>query len=62
MTLVPYDADEIGRQAAQLLIDRLGRQHTETTRTSRRVTVPTRMKRYGPHLDARPRGRPPGDH
>ncbi|WP_329318533.1 MULTISPECIES: hypothetical protein [unclassified Streptomyces] len=34
MTLVPYDADEIGRQAAQLLIDRLGRQHTETTHTS----------------------------
>ncbi|MGV9701858.1 LacI family DNA-binding transcriptional regulator [Streptomyces sp. NPDC003483] len=61
LTLVSYDADEIGRQAAQLLIDRLGRQHTETTRTSRRVTVPTRMKRYGPHPDARPCGRPPGD-
>ncbi|MEU2622088.1 LacI family DNA-binding transcriptional regulator [Streptomyces sp. NPDC007157] len=57
LTLVSYDADEIGRQAARLLIDRLGRQDTETP-ASRRITVPTRLMRYGPHPGARP-GRKP---
>ncbi|MFD8425424.1 LacI family DNA-binding transcriptional regulator [Streptomyces sp. NPDC059466] len=62
LTLVSYDADEIGRQAAQLLIDRLSGQHTETSPTSRRITVPTRMIRYGPHPGTRPCGLPQGDH
>ncbi|MEW1773636.1 LacI family DNA-binding transcriptional regulator [Streptomyces sp. NPDC086777] len=57
LTLVSYDADDIGRQAAQLLIDRLSHQDTEPP-ASRRVTVPTRLMRYGPHPDAHPGGRP----
>ncbi|WP_330280909.1 LacI family DNA-binding transcriptional regulator [Streptomyces sp. NBC_00588] len=48
LTLVSYDADEIGRQAARLLIDRLGHRDAEPP-ASRRVTVPTRVIRYGPH-------------
>jgi LacI family transcriptional regulator len=48
LTLVSYDADEIGRQAARLLIDRLGHQDAEPP-ASRRITVPTRVIRYGAH-------------
>lgn len=48
LTLVSYDADEIGRQAARLLIDRLG-QRDEERPAPRRVTVPTRVIRHGPH-------------
>ncbi|MEC3992559.1 LacI family DNA-binding transcriptional regulator [Actinacidiphila sp. DG2A-62] len=47
LTLVSYDADEIGRQAARLLIDRLDQRDAEP-RASRRVTVPTRVVRHGP--------------
>ncbi|MEW1648224.1 LacI family DNA-binding transcriptional regulator [Streptomyces sp. NPDC091219] len=47
LTLVSYDADEIGRQAARLLVDRLSRQESEPP-ASRRVTIPTRVMRYGP--------------
>ncbi|MFF4901904.1 LacI family DNA-binding transcriptional regulator [Streptomyces sp. NPDC001068] len=57
LTLVSYDADDIGRQAAQILIDRLTRQDTETP-ASRRVTVPTRLMRYGPQSDGRSGRRP----
>ncbi len=46
LTLVSYDADEIGRQAARLLIDRLGHRDASPP-ASRRVTVPTRVIRYG---------------
>ncbi len=46
LTLVSYDADEIGRQAARLLIDRL-EQGDATPRASRRVTVPTHVVRHG---------------
>lgn len=46
LTLVSYDADEVGRQAARLLIDRL-EQRDAAQPASRRVTVPTRVVRYG---------------
>ncbi|CAM5276309.1 MULTISPECIES: LacI family DNA-binding transcriptional regulator [Streptomyces] len=50
LTLVSYDADEIGRQATRLLIDRL--EHRDTAPpASRRVTVPTRVIRYGSHSE-----------
>ncbi|MCX4817952.1 LacI family transcriptional regulator [Streptomyces sp. NBC_01239] len=47
LTLVSYDADEIGRQAARLLVDRLSRHDSEPP-ASRRITIPTRVMRYGP--------------
>ncbi|MFI0901068.1 LacI family DNA-binding transcriptional regulator [Streptomyces sp. NPDC020983] len=47
LTLVSYDADEIGRQAARLLLDRLGNRGAPPP-AARRVTVPTRVIRYGP--------------
>ncbi|GAA2331296.1 LacI family DNA-binding transcriptional regulator [Streptomyces kunmingensis] len=46
LTLVSYDADEIGRQAARLLLDRLGLQDGDPP-APRRVTVPTRILRHG---------------
>ncbi|WP_367123879.1 LacI family DNA-binding transcriptional regulator [Streptomyces phytohabitans] len=46
LTVVSYDADEIGRQAARLLIDRLAH-HDGVPPASRRVTVPTRVVRHG---------------
>ncbi|MER8162684.1 LacI family DNA-binding transcriptional regulator [Streptomyces sp. NPDC094472] len=46
LTLVSYDADEIGRQAARLLIDRLEHQDAAPP-ASRRVTVPTRVVHHG---------------
>ncbi|MGW1214522.1 LacI family DNA-binding transcriptional regulator [Streptomyces sp. NPDC002499] len=55
LTLVSYDADEIGRQAARLLIDRLGHQDSAPP-ASRRVTVPTHVVRYGPQPGERPHG------
>ncbi|NGO10036.1 LacI family transcriptional regulator [Streptomyces sp. HC44] len=58
LTLVSYDADEIGRQAARLLIDRLSHRDGEPP-ASRRITVPTRVIRYGPHSGDRSRGAPP---
>ncbi|MEV1079983.1 LacI family DNA-binding transcriptional regulator [Streptomyces sp. NPDC050211] len=59
LTLVSYDADEIGRQAARLLIDRLSHRDGEPP-ASRRITVPTRVIRHGPHSGDRPCGaRPP---
>ncbi|WP_210570866.1 LacI family DNA-binding transcriptional regulator [Streptomyces sp. GESEQ-4] len=48
LTLVSYDADEIGRQAARLLVDRLSHRDGEPP-ASRRITVPTRVIRHGPH-------------
>ncbi|MGQ4432613.1 MULTISPECIES: LacI family DNA-binding transcriptional regulator [unclassified Streptomyces] len=47
LTLVSYDADEIGRQAARLLVDRLAYKDSEPP-ASRRITIPTRVLRYGP--------------
>ncbi|MFD3519938.1 LacI family DNA-binding transcriptional regulator [Streptomyces sp. NPDC058653] len=58
LTLVSYDADEIGRQAARLLIDRLSHQGSDPP-AARRITVPTRLMRYGPQPDDRLRDGPP---
>lgn len=57
LTLVSYDADEIGRQAARLLIDRLEHDGTAPP-ASRRVTVPTHIVRHGTLSGDGP-GRPP---
>jgi len=46
LTIVSYDADEIGRQAARLLIDRI-KNGTEHRQPARRVIVPTTVIRYG---------------
>ncbi|MZD06873.1 substrate-binding domain-containing protein [Streptomyces sp. SID5785] len=55
LTIVSYDADEIGRQAARLLIGRLGHSDAEPP-AARRITVPTRVVRHGaaPGADAGP--------
>ncbi len=45
LTIVSYDADEIGRQAARLLIDRI-KHGSDTTRPSRRAVVPTTVLQY----------------
>ncbi|MET7322765.1 LacI family DNA-binding transcriptional regulator [Streptomyces sp. NPDC005549] len=58
LTLVSYDADEIGRQAARLLIDRLEQDDDAAPRASRRVTVPTRVVRHGARRADGP-GHPP---
>lgn len=58
LTLVSYDADEIGRQAARLLIDRLHHQDAEPP-ASRRVTVPTRVIRHGTRSGDHPSSAPP---
>jgi LacI family transcriptional regulator len=55
LKLVSYDAYEIGRQAARLLIDRLSHQDSAPP-ASRRVTVPTHVVRYGPQPGERPHG------
>ncbi|MFH8469189.1 LacI family DNA-binding transcriptional regulator [Streptomyces sp. NPDC017991] len=60
LTLVSYDADEIGREAARLLIDRLGHKDAEQP-PSRRVTIPTRVVRHGVHADGRALGTPRTD-
>ncbi|MGW3291725.1 LacI family DNA-binding transcriptional regulator [Streptomyces sp. NPDC001002] len=54
LTLVSYDADEIGRQAARLLIDRLSHQDSDPP-AARRITVPTHVMRYGPQPGEHPR-------
>ncbi|MCF2435266.1 substrate-binding domain-containing protein [Streptomyces thinghirensis] len=59
LTLVSYDADEIGRQAARLLIDRL-EHHDTAPPASRRISVPTRVVRHGTPSGQQP-GRPPAD-
>jgi LacI family transcriptional regulator len=41
VTVVGYDADEIGRRAAQLLMDRLGRGEVDRDIPPRRVVIPT---------------------
>ncbi|MDJ1134672.1 LacI family DNA-binding transcriptional regulator [Streptomyces iconiensis] len=46
LTIVSYDADEIGRQATRLLIDRI-KNGTENQQPTRRVVVPTTVIRYG---------------
>jgi LacI family transcriptional regulator len=58
LTLVSYDADEIGRQAARLLIDRLHHRDAEPP-ASRRVTVPTRVIRHGLRSGDHPGSAPP---
>ncbi|MEV5607288.1 LacI family DNA-binding transcriptional regulator [Streptomyces sp. NPDC052225] len=58
LTLVSYDADEIGRQAARLLINRLQRAEAGPP-ASRRITVPTHIVRHGTHTAADP-GTTPG--
>ncbi|WP_121749688.1 LacI family DNA-binding transcriptional regulator [Streptomyces sp. E2N166] len=59
LTLVSYDADEIGRQAARLLIDRL-EHHDTAPPASRRISVPTRVVRHGTPSGQQP-SRPPAD-
>lgn len=46
LTIVSYDADEIGRQAARLLIGRI-KNGTEHQQPARRVVVPTTVIQYG---------------
>lgn len=43
VTVVGYDADEIGRRAAQLLMDRLGRGEVDRDIPPRRVVIPTEV-------------------
>lgn len=45
LTLVTYDAAELGRRAATLLLDRLG----GDTAKPRRITMPTSLTRFGGH-------------
>lgn len=47
LTIVSYDADEIGRRAATMLIDRINGSVTERNQQARRSVVPTRVIRYG---------------
>lgn len=49
LALASYDPDEIGRQAAQLLMDRLeaGSGETRTTGPPRRTVIPTLLATYG---------------
>ncbi|AXK35487.1 LacI family transcriptional regulator [Streptomyces armeniacus] len=46
LTIVSYDADEIGRRAAQMLIDRIN-DRSEAPLPARRTVVPTHVIRYG---------------
>ncbi|WP_433893513.1 LacI family DNA-binding transcriptional regulator [Streptomyces sp. CA-111067] len=46
LTIVAYDADEVGRRAARLLLERIG-QAAGTGQAARRTVVPTRVIRYG---------------
>lgn len=46
LTIVSYDADEIGRQAARLLIDRI-KNGTDDPQPTRRAVVPTTVIQYG---------------
>ncbi|MFF2809090.1 LacI family DNA-binding transcriptional regulator [Streptomyces sp. NPDC058000] len=47
VTVVSYDADEVGRRAAQLLLDRLGEGPDTPAGPARRTVVPTSVVRYG---------------
>ncbi|GAA2675293.1 LacI family DNA-binding transcriptional regulator [Streptomyces aculeolatus] len=47
LTIVSYDADEMGRQAARLLIDRING-GPAAARPPRRTVLPTHVLRYGP--------------
>lgn len=48
LTIVSYDADEIGRRAGQMLIDRINHSSAEPI-PARRTVVPTHVIRYGTH-------------
>ncbi|MFE5025645.1 substrate-binding domain-containing protein [Streptomyces sp. NPDC056656] len=47
VTVVAYDADEVGRRAAQLLLDRTDRNPHAPPGPARRTVVPTSVVRYG---------------
>ncbi|MFD4026269.1 LacI family DNA-binding transcriptional regulator [Streptomyces sp. NPDC058576] len=47
LLIVSYDADEIGRRAARLLIDRVLAEPGTPVRPARRSVVPTTLVRYG---------------
>lgn len=47
LILVAYDPEELGRQAARLLLDRLGRPAGEVDIPPRRIVIATRVVEYG---------------
>ncbi|RVU23761.1 LacI family transcriptional regulator [Streptomyces antnestii] len=47
VTVVSYDADEVGRQAARLLLDRIEQGPDALAGPARRTVVPTAVVRYG---------------
>lgn len=47
LTVVAYDPAEVGRQAARLLLDRMGRGTDAPDAPPRRVVIPTRVVAYG---------------
>ncbi|WP_051792537.1 LacI family DNA-binding transcriptional regulator [Amycolatopsis jejuensis] len=47
ITVVSYDAGEVGRRAAELLLDRLDRDHSADPGPARRTMVPTSLVHYG---------------
>ncbi|MFD4603251.1 LacI family DNA-binding transcriptional regulator [Streptomyces sp. NPDC058464] len=47
VTVVSYDAEEVGRQAARLLLDRIERAPDAPSGPPRRTVVPTSVVRYG---------------
>jgi LacI family transcriptional regulator len=47
LVVVAYDPEELGRQAARLLLDRMDRDPGETEGPARRVVVPTNVVEYG---------------
>ncbi|MEV0408237.1 LacI family DNA-binding transcriptional regulator [Actinoallomurus sp. NPDC050550] len=51
LTIVAYDADEIGRHAARLLLDRLTADPDAPPLAARRTIIPTRVIEYGHAAD-----------
>ncbi|MGW6399346.1 substrate-binding domain-containing protein [Streptomyces sp. NPDC055134] len=47
VTVIAYDADEVGRRATQLLLDRIDRSPDTPPGPARRTVVPTSVVRYG---------------
>jgi LacI family transcriptional regulator len=47
LTIVAYDADEVGRHAARLLLDRLDADPDDAPSPARRIMIPTTVIEYG---------------